>query len=193
LNSTPRSNKLYRCKNCNRLFRPELNKVGRPRTTFCSSDCSKEYFNKRFDNIEDIFESEKYLTKEELSELPIGVCKNCNKEFPKSHFNRLFCSYECAIEAKKIIDADYDKKIKFQCRGKYLGGAPVKNIKGVNNYTALSKIYTKNNDPARDEVYSEEEIYGKIYNSFEEADNDYDNIDETEEFNYEDYYGDYEE
>jgi hypothetical protein len=195
INGKPRSNKLHRCKCCNKLFRSKIGAVGRPRQ-FCSDLCTTNFFNNRFNHVDNIFISEKDLTKEELASFETAICPICDESFPKTHHRRIYCSFECALEAKNKTSTINNEKLKFQCRGMYLGSIPPKKLTGVNNYKALAARYKDDTDQSKNQYYNEEDIYGKVYDSFEDADADadaeYNDLDSSEDFNYDDWYGDYE-
>jgi hypothetical protein len=195
INGRPRENKLNRCLTCGKIWRPKLGERGRPKTKFCSSVCSKNFFNNRFNHVDNIFISEKELTEEEKLALPLVECKNCGNTFYKSHFNRIYCSYNCALEAKNRTSTRNNIKNKYQCRGQYLGSVPPTKLHGYNNYKSLEAKFGMNDDYHKDFVYLEDEYGEPVFDCFEDADADaekeYDSLDNSDDFNYDEWYGDW--
>jgi endogenous inhibitor of DNA gyrase (YacG/DUF329 family) len=105
-------NLIIYCKNCNKPIKHRLNGKGRQRTSFCSDKCRAEFFNKKKLQYDD------YMPGKDFG---IEICAYCGNEFIKTHQRRIYCSTECKYNAiDKKVD-EYNEKMKFQCRGSYLG------------------------------------------------------------------------
>jgi hypothetical protein len=101
-----------RCRWCNKEIKERKTGKGRQRLFYCSDECRENFFNSRKLNFDDYMPGKDFGTQ---------VCLNCGKVFKKTHQRRIYCCRDCAEEmTDKKVD-EYNQKMKFQCRGSYLG------------------------------------------------------------------------
>jgi endogenous inhibitor of DNA gyrase (YacG/DUF329 family) len=105
---------VLKCKWCGKVLKTRDKGKGRQRTDYCSDRCRELYFNKRKLNFDD------YLPASN-SKVKMVNCAFCGELFPRTHQARKYCSLECKYNAIDKKMDELNEKMRFQCRGPYLG------------------------------------------------------------------------
>jgi endogenous inhibitor of DNA gyrase (YacG/DUF329 family) len=109
-----KDNVILKCKQCGKVLKVREHGKGRQRTSFCCDRCRELFFNDRKLKFDD------YMPVS-IAKVKMVNCAFCGELFPQTHQARKYCSLECKYDAIDKKMDEHNEKLKFQCRGPYLG------------------------------------------------------------------------